>query len=150
MLFPFNKVQILPGTKRRGTQISSSETAQPNCTTQSFLQQCFLHICFFFSLSQLWRWFPIWAAAERALEELSAGFSLTLLRNAALESLHEYQCICSRQMRFGISVLPHWKHLGNFCHWLSQKPELNGIKQRKLWGFFNWAINSLILLLTSA
>lgn len=144
-LFLLRKSKSFQSTKRRGTQISPSKTAQPNYINQSFPQQCFLP-----SLYQLLRWVPRWAVAEKTLGELSACFSLTLLRNVALKLLHEYQCICSRLMRFSISVLPHWKHLGNGCHWLSEKPEGNGKKQRQLCELFNWATDSLILLLTSA
>lgn len=146
--FLLRKSKSFQGTKRRATWIAPSRTAQPNCTIKVSHNSAFC--IFFFSLSQLPRWVTLWAAAETTLEELSAGFSLTLLRNVALESLHEYQCICSSLMRFSISVLPQWKHLANCCQWLSEKPEGNETKQRELCRLFNWATNSLILLLTSA
>lgn len=50
---------------------------------------------------------PRWAAAETSLGEVSACFSLTLLRSVAVQSLGEYQCPCSRLERFSLSVLPH-------------------------------------------
>lgn len=100
----------------------------PTAQTKAFHNSAF---CFFFiiiSLSQLcWdtanthgskaavlglicqnpKLVPRWAAAETSLGEVSACFSLTLLRSVALKSLGEYQCPCSRLERFSLSGLPH-------------------------------------------
>lgn len=151
--FFLRKSKSSQGAQTGGTQVPLSETVQPNCTNQSFSQQCillfllflfgcFCWVFFLFSLSQqCWdtadthvskaavlgltcqnpKLVPRWAAAETSLGEVSACFSLTLLRSVAVQSLGEYQCPCSRLERFSLGVLPHWKHLGNSWRWLAKK-----------------------------